>query len=279
MNNSDALKPNKINNLRRKAYALVEPVSAEDLSTQKYDLFDIFIIILIFLNIVAIILHSVKSIALNYSSLFRDFEFFSVVVFTFEYLLRLWSCTANPKYQRPISGRLKLIFSPLALIDLIAIVPFYLPLLVPVDLLFLRALRLLRIFRIAKIGRYSESLHLFGRVFKSRRTELGLSFFLILILLVISSSLLFLFEEKAQPEVFKSIPDAMWWGVVTLTTVGYGDIYPVTPVGKIFSSFISILGIAFFALPAGILSAGFIEELRTKRGEGKFCPHCGKRLN
>lgn len=279
MNDSDSLKPNKLNYLRRKAYALVEPVSVEDLSTQKFDLFDIFIIVLIFLNIVAVILHSIKSIALRFPSFFDNFEYFSIAVFTFEYLIRLWSCTANPKYRRPILGRLKLIFSPLALIDLIAILPFYLPLLLPIDLRFLRALRLLRIFRIAKIGRYSESLHLFGRVFKSRRTELGLSFFLILILLVISSSFLYFVEEKAQPEVFKSIPAAMWWGVVTLTTVGYGDIYPITTFGKIFSSFISILGIAFFALPAGILSAGFIEELQTKRGKGKFCPHCGKPLD
>jgi voltage-gated potassium channel len=279
MSDQNTPSPGKIDSLRRRAYALVEPVSAVDLSTTKYDLFDIFIVVLIFLNIVAIILHSLKSLALQYSSLFRDFEFFSIVVFTFEYLLRLWSCPVNPKYRRPVFGRLKLVFSPMVLIDLLAILPFYLPLLLPVDLRFLRALRLLRIFRIAKIGRYSESLHLFGRVFKSRRTELGLSLFLILILLVVSSSLLFFFEESAQPDKFKSIPDAMWWGVVTLTTVGYGDIYPITPVGKLFSAVISILGIAFFALPAGIMSAGFIEELRAKRAEGKFCPHCGERID
>ncbi len=166
--------------------------------------------------------------------------------------------------------------TPLAIVDLLAIAPFYLPMLIPVDLRFLRALRLFRILRVLKIGRYSEAMRLFGKVLKAKRAELVTAVFVLVVLLIISSSILYYVEHGVQPDKFTNIPEAMWWGTVTLTTVGYGDIYPVTPAGKLLAALISLMGIGLFALPAGLLSAGFIEEIRKKHKH--VCPHCGKEI-
>lgn len=261
--------------LKKKVYSIVEAVSAEDLKTPKLDAFDIFIVILICLNIVAVTLETVRSIYISMASLFKKFEVFSVIIFTIEYALRLWTCTLNENFKGPIKGRIKFIFSPLAVVDLFAFLPFYIPMLIPLDLRFLRGFRLLRLTRVLKFGRYSEALRLFAHVISSKKAELITSISVIFILLIISSSVLYYIENSVQPDKFSSIPQSMWWGVVTLTTVGYGDIYPVTPMGKFFSSIISLLGIGLFALPTGILSAGFIEEIHLKREKQTVCPNCG----
>jgi len=258
---------------------MVDVVSYEDLTTPKYDPIDIFIIILIILNIIAVILETVESLYDSASQLFRYFETFSVIVFTIEYVLRVWTCTLNEKYKNKVTGRIKFIFTPLALIDLFAFLPFYIPMIIPFDLRFLRGFRLLRLVRVLKIGRYSEAVRLFGRVLNAKKAELLTAIFIIFVLLIISSSLLYYVEREAQPDKFSSIPQAMWWGVVTLTTVGYGDIFPVTPLGKFLSSIISLLGIGLFAMPTGILSAGFVEEIRKRREGRKKCPYCGADLN
>lgn len=264
--------------LKRKAYALVEVVSHEDLVTRKFDAFDFFIIALIVLNIVAVILETVKNIYDSFPHVFRYFEIFSIIIFTIEYSLRIWTCTINEKYRNPLTGRIRYILSPLALVDLFAFLPFYIPMIIPFDLRFLRALRLLRLIRVLKIDRYSEAVKLFGRVFNAKKAELFTTLFVIFILLIISSSLLYYVGHEAQPDKFSSIPEAMWRGVVTLTTVGYGDIYPITPFRKFFASIISLLGIGLFVMPAGILSAGFVEEIKTKKLARDKYPHCGADL-
>jgi len=196
-------------------------------------------------------------------------------VFSLEYLARLWSCTSQPDYAGPFLGRLRHGFTPLALVDLIAVLPFYLSFMT-VDMRFLRALRLLRLFRLAKLGRYSETLGLFARVMRHKKEELVITSMLMLILIILSASLMYYAEHDAQPDQFPDIPSTAWWAVVTLTTVGYGDVYPVTGLGKLFAALVAVFGIAMFALPAGILGASFSEEMR--RGEAKRCPHCGKLL-
>jgi voltage-gated potassium channel len=261
--------------IKRRFYEILEVASPGDKPSR---IFDIFIITLIFLNVIAIILETIEKLSLQFSSFFRIFEIFSVIIFTLEYVSRVWSSTENPKYKKPVIGRIRFIFTPLLLVDLLAILPFYLPMLIPFDLRFLRAIRLIRLFRLFKMGRYSESMKLFGKVFKAKKEELFIAVFAVLILLTISSSLLYHVEHDAQPEAFSSIPSAMWWGVATLATVGYGDVYPITPLGKFFGAIISLLGIGMFALPAGILSAGFVEEIRKRREGAKTCPHCGKEL-
>lgn len=154
--------------------------------------------------------------------------------------------------------------TPLAMIDLFAILPFYLPMIIPLDLRFIRAVRLFRLFRLFKIGRYSKALSLLKKVLKDKKEELILIIFVVFLLLIIFSSLMYFIEKEAQPEAFSSIPEAMWWGIITLTTVGYGDVYPITPLGKILGALIAFLGIGMFALPAGILGSGLVEVVRKK---------------
>jgi len=251
-------------------------IAEEDDSISK--IFDIFIMSLISLNVVAVILETVESLALKYATFFLYFEVASVAIFSIEYILRVWSATSDDKFKNPIKGRLKFAFTPLALVDLLAIIPFYLPVFIAFDLRILRALRLMRITRILKIGRYSKAVTTFGNVIRNAKEELVITAGAVLILLIVSSSVLFYTENSAQPDLFSSIPATMWWSVATLTTVGYGDMYPITPLGKFFGAFIALLGIGLFALPAGILASKFAEEIRRDNCIEKVCPHCNNKL-
>ena len=261
--------------IREHVYYFLEPGDDKGRSV------DVAIIVLIFRNIVALILETVESIYSAHQATFALIENVSIAVFSVEYILRIWSCTTNPRYAHPVSGRLRFLVSPLGIIDLLAILPFFLPFF-GVDLRFVRTVRLLRIFRIVKLARYSRALRLLGHVVHQRKEELLSIFFVLLTLLIISSSLMFFAEHSVQPEVFSSIPTTMWWGIVTLTTVGYGDAYPITPLGQTIGAIIAVLGIGMFALPAGILGAGFTDELQKMRqsgeGEPTRCHHCGELL-
>ncbi len=173
----------------------------------------------------------------------------------------------------------------MALIDLAAILPFYLPMIINLDLRFLRILRLTRIFRILKINRYTESLEMIKVVLYKKKEELGVTTFVTFLLLLFSSSLMYYIETEAQPEAFPNIIASFWWGVATLTTVGYGDVYPITVIGKILSGIIALLGIGLVALPTGIISSGFMDEMNQKRKSEReykkknYCPYCGEELN
>jgi len=263
--------------LKKRMHEILDVAGAGDTASR---VFGIFIVSLISLNIVALVLETVQSAYDLCPGFFRVFEVVSVLIFTAEYLLRLWSCTVMRNYSSPIGGRLRFAVSPLALIDLLAVLPFYLPFL-GIDLRFVRAVRLFRLFRIAKLGRYSQAVRTLGKVFVAKKEELGITFFVLLILLLLSSCLMYFAEHDAQPEAFSSIPAAMWWSVTTLTTVGYGDICPVTIGGKALAAVVAILGIGVFALPTGIIGAGFVEEMqaRKKRQHTRTCPHCGGQLS
>jgi voltage-gated potassium channel len=238
---------------------------------------DYLLVSLIGLNILALVAETVGSLRDSGARFFTTLEIVSVLVFTCEYVLRIWTCTASPKYGHAVRGRLRYAMTPLALIDLFAILPFYLPLL-GIKWLFVRTILLFRLFRVAKLVRYSETLRMFGRVVIRKKEPLLTTLFVLLLLLLCASSLMYFIENEAQPDKFSSIPAAMWWGVATLTTVGYGDIYPVTDLGKVVASLISLLGIGVCALPTGILSAAFIEELDSRKRQPKNCPHCGRQL-
>ncbi|MFQ5509312.1 MAG: ion transporter [Leptospirillia bacterium] len=238
-------------------------------------LLDLALIWLICLNVAAVIAESVSSLRVSYSEYFFAFEIVSVAAFSAEYLLRLWSCTEDPRYQGALVGRLRYARTPFALIDLVAILPAFL-VGVPLDLRFLRVIRLVRLLRVAKLIRHSHALQTFARVAHKTRAEMALTMSLIAVLLILASSMMYLVESAAQPEAFSSIPAAMWWAVATLTTVGYGDIYPITIIGKIIGGFISILGIGLFALPTGILGAAFLEETKARNNSAPKCPSCGQ---
>lgn len=263
--------------MKQRIYEILEQADPNDRASR---LFDLFIITLIVLNVGAVVLETVGSLYASYEAWFKGFELFTVAVFTVEYVLRLWSCTADPRYAAPLKGRFRFSVTPLALFDLLAILPFWLTLM-QVDARIVRLVRILRLFRLAKLSRYSLALQTLGRVFVQRREELMVTVVLMSVLLVIASAFMYHAEHEAQPEAFSSIPAAMWWAVATLTTVGYGDIYPVTVLGKALGAVIAVLGIGMFALPTGVLGAAFMEEIeRQKSGspEEAYCPHCGAAL-
>ena len=229
--------------------------------------FDLFIMIIIFLNIIAVIMETVASVYIKYEDFFEWFEIISVVVFTLEYVGRIWTCTLIERYRHPIKGRIKFILSPIGLIDLLAILPFYLPFIMNIDGRILRLLRLFRLVRIFKMGRYSTAFQMIANVLNRRKEELLVTLTIVLLVLVLASSLMYYVEHEVQPEAFSSIPATMWWGVATLTTVGYGDVYPITSIGRVLGAFIAIMGVGIFALPAGIIASGFEAEIRKKSEE------------
>lgn len=241
------------------------------------------IFLLIILNVVAIIVESFPDIESRYRHFFYLFEVVSVVIFSVEYLIRIW--LAPLRYPELAAGaaRWKFITSTYGLIDLFAILPFYLPYLVTLDGRLLRILRLLRIVRVFKLNRYSRSMQLVGDVFREVKNDLIVTLMVCLMLLLVASSIMFYLEHDAQPTRFTTILDSFWWAVATLTTVGYGDIYPITGWGKLISGFIAILGIGLVALPAAILSSAFILKLNERKSENNkkdlYCPHCGKRID
>lgn len=237
------------------------------------------IMALIFLNVLAVVFGSVQSLSARYDRWFDLFEVFSVAVFTIEYAARVWSCTVDKRYAHPVWGRIRFMFTPMALIDLIAVVPSYLTFL-KLDLRFVRALRLVRLLRVAKIGRYTEASSLLLKVIRAKKEELTLTMSLLFILAVICASLMYYAEGNVQPDKFPNIPAAMWWAIVTITTIGYGDVFPITTVGKIIGVFTALLGILMIALPTGVFGAAFVEELnRREREKPRKCPHCGKEIH
>jgi len=248
--------------LKKRVYDILE---LSDESDKLAISVNIFIIVLICVSVVSIIFQSMSQY--QNTELFFTIEIISVVVFTIEYILRLWSCTENVHFSRPLKGRLRYAITPIALIDLLAIVPFYLPFIFPVDLRILRMLRLIRILRVFKLVRYTKSFDLLIKVIRREKEALVITFFILCMILILASSLMYYAECDAQPEAFSSIPHAMWWAVASLTTVGYGDIYPITAIGKFLGSLIAIVGIGFIALPTGILTSGYVEELKKSSDE------------
>ncbi|PKM50093.1 MAG: hypothetical protein CVV02_12945 [Firmicutes bacterium HGW-Firmicutes-7] len=237
--------------------------------------FDYTILILIAINVLAIILESYKTIYSAYFLTFKAIENVSIVVFTIEYGLRLWLADIHyPDDSRKIWVRIKYMCTFMALIDLFAILPFYLAMFSIYDF---RFIRIARLFRILKLSRYSKSIKLIKDVIKEKKDELLAIVMIMLILIIISSTLMYYIESTSQPEVFPNIISTFWWSIATLTTVGYGDVYPITWGGKVLSSIIAIFGIGLVALPTGIVGTGFIEEMKSK-DEEHICPHCGKKI-
>jgi voltage-gated potassium channel len=261
-----------MSSVKRRIYEIVEREARGDRASR---LFDLSLLTLILLNIVAVCAETVKPWYRAVPHLFDAFYAVSVAIFSVEYLVRLWVITENPRYRHPVWGRLRFAVTPLALIDLLAVVPWYLPLL-RADLRFLRSARFVRLLRVAKVGRYSLAVRALGGVLREKREELAVSAVIMGLLLLCSAGVMYFVEHAAQPDKFSSVPEAMWWAVTTVTAVGYGDVYPVTPLGKVLGSLIAILGVGVFALPAGILCAGFIQHVEAQKKPRRICPHCHK---
>lgn len=256
-----------------------------------------FIVTLIILNAVAVILE----LLIGSSIYFDIFETGSIIIFTIEYILRIWTSDIMYPSKNKFISIIRFILSPMGLIDLFSILPFYASrIFFGVDTRIIRVLRLMRLLRLLKLTRHLESIKLLKTVVHKKKYELFVTVFIVFLFLIISSTLMYEIEHDAQPDKFPNILSAFWWSIATLTTIGYGDVYPVTSVGRLISAIISLVGIGFIALPTGIISSGFIDEFRNAGKEEKeekdkkdeknekenelnekysYCPHCGKRLN
>ena len=259
---------------RHYVYELLHTVTVE---TRAELVTKIILTTLILINMIAVVLETIPSIANKYGDLLYTFEIVTVMVFSIEYALRVWSIVEVQKYHSPISGRMRYGLSFFALIDLFAILPFFLPV-IGFDLRFIRSLRLLRLLRILKLGQYSNSLGMLFRVAQKKKYDIGVSLSIILLLIIFAGCMLYFLEHEDQPHVVTDIPTTIWWGLAKLTALSYVEIIPVTIPGKVCDAILSFLGLSFFALPSGILAAGFVEEIESRKMK-PICPHCGKDLN
>ena len=228
---------------------------------------------LILLSSFLLIIETVGSISKTYSTYFFALEILTMVFFTIEYLVRVYTCTEIHGYTSPIRGRLKYIFTPLMLIDILSIIPFYLIIFSP-NYSGFYIFSIFRVLRLFKAIRYVEAFKLIGRVFFIQREQLLVSFILIIFVLVFASSIIYIAEKNAQPDKFSDILSAMWYTVATITSVGYGDVYPITAIGKVTGGLISITGLLLFAIPTSILTSGFFKL--SQQSKRQICPHCGK---
>jgi voltage-gated potassium channel len=226
------------------------------------------VIALILAAVGTAIVETEPTIATGREAAFRDLEITFGVLFLAEYLARLWVADMNPLYAGSRWPRLRFIFSLSAIIDLLSIIPALLAIAGGATLA-LRFVRFFRILRLAKLGRFSNAWRDLAEAVRSRGEELFIAFGLAGFILLLSSTLMFLAENEAQPEKFGSIPRTMWWAIVTMTTVGYGDVYPVTPVGKFLSGLVSIAAIGLIALPTGILAAAMSDVMQRRRQRTK----------
>jgi voltage-gated potassium channel len=225
---------------------------------------NILLIALIIANVLVVVFESEKEFAAKFYTTLIIFEYISLFIFGLEYILRIWIAPENKEspYKTPLKIRLHYMVTPMAIIDLIAILPLLLGFFFDGNLLMLRILRLIRGF---KITRYSHSMSLLMDVLKREAPTLFSTFVILGALIILAATGIHLVERDQQPENFGSIPKALWWATVTLTTIGYGDVVPITILGKIFGGIIAILGITMAALPAGILASGFTSELNRRR--------------
>jgi voltage-gated potassium channel len=214
--------------------------------------FSLFIQALILVSIITFSLETIPDLKPQTRTILQSIELFSVIVFTAEYVLRIYVADDKPKF----------IFSLFGIIDFLAIIPFYLSF--GVDLRSLRALRFLRLFRVLKLVRYNKAMNHFTKAIKTAKEEIFLFIFITLILIYFSAVGIYYFENAAQPEHFSSIFDSLWWAIITLTTVGYGDVYPITIGGKVFTFFILMIGLGIVAIPTGIISSALTKSIDKK---------------
>jgi voltage-gated potassium channel len=242
--------------LKRRLYDLLEGGTRTGTSHRAVDNF---LCVLIITNVLAVALESVPRFEAEFGRGFVLFEYTSLAIFTAEYLARLWVCTELPPLSRlsPVEARRRYALSPFMIIDLLAILPALLVNLIGLDLRFMRIFRLLRLLRLA---RYSPTMITLGRVLWQERQSLGAVLVITFGLLMLSASIMMIFESEAQPNAFGTIPDAMWWALVTLSTVGYGDVVPITAMGRVFGGFVTLLGVTLYALPIAIIAASFTNE-------------------
>jgi len=246
---------------RQKVHALVWP---GEYGGKLHTYIDLFLVVWVVVSVAAVVLESVESIHFLLNVEFVILDTIAVTIFTVEYLLRVYSAVEEPRFRHHILGRFDYARSPQAVIDFLAIVPFFLEALLH-HLFDLRFLRIFRLMRLLKLTRYTGATNTLAVVIKREWPIMGGAAFVMLLLVVLTASLGFIFEHEAQPDKFENIPQAIYWAVITLASVGYGDISPVTPMGRFLTIILALLGIGIFAIPAALLSSAFSDQLRRER--------------
>lgn len=252
---------NKNRTFRQKIHALMFPT---EFGGSLRGIFDIFIVIWVIISVFCIILESVSQIQYILNIQFIIINAFSIVIFTIEYCLRLYSCVEEPEFRHAFTGRLRQASTASSIIDFLAILPFFLEFFLH-NLVDLRFLRIFRLMRLLKLNRYNDATSTLTKVIARELPVLGASAFVMLLLVILTACLGYLFEHTAQPDKFENIPQSIYWAVITLASVGYGDITPITPLGRIMTILMSLLGIGFFAIPTALLSSAFTDQLRIER--------------
>ncbi|MGB1983468.1 MAG: ion transporter [Candidatus Puniceispirillaceae bacterium] len=247
--------------IRDRIFQLLEKAQPGDTASLVVDRGLAFLIVA---NVIAVTLETVDEIYQAYAPAFTLFEIISVIIFTIEYLLRIWVSASNnaSRFDAPFRRRLSYMLSPSGMIDLLAILPAFLPFFTSVDLRWLRILRLLRMF---KISHYSSALEDFFSAIYHERTAFAGALYLFCVTLFLSSALMYLVEHSAQPEVFSSIPETLWWSLITLTTVGYGDVAPITAIGKVIGGITAFMGVCVVALMTGIVASAFSSQVSRRQ--------------
>lgn len=266
--------------MKRRIFNIISKAETGDRASR---IFDLGIMTLIILSVISIILQSFEDLAERFDMLFSLFEIMTVIVFTVEYLLRIWTADLLfPDAKRP---RLKYLVSFMAIIDLLAILPFYLPFL-SADLRFLRMIRLFRLFRLLRVfkfGRYFDAFQTIIHVIRESASQLIISIVLCMFVMLFSAIVMYTVENPVQPDQFPNVIASLWWAICTLTTVGYGDVYPITTIGRFFAAVISLVGIGIIAIPTGIIAAGFSSAIENKTktidDPKRYCPYCGHKLD
>jgi len=247
-----------MNDIRRKIFDIIRTDSGETVLDYVFHV-TITVLILISAIIVFVGTFDVSPATMR---VLDGIEAFASIVFTVEYLLRILTADFLYPEKGAFRSRVRFLVSPMAVIDLVAILPFWLPMFLPCSMLALRLFRLSRLLRLIKLDRYFYGLRTVGFVLHEKRFELLGSVFFIFLMMLVSSLLMYAIEHGAQPKVFRNAFSGLWWAIATLTTVGYGDIYPVTVLGRILASLIAFAGVAVLAVPTGIITAGLSEQLR-----------------
>ena len=252
---------NKGRTFRQRVHALVFPSAY---GGELHNLYDSFIVVWVVISVLAVILESVRGIHYLLNMEFLILDAIAVSIFTFEYCLRMYCCVEEPGYKKALSGRLKLAKSTSSIIDLLAIAPFFLEVFLH-HLIDLRFMRVFRLLRLLKLTRYTGATQSLMKVIAREWPVMAASAFIMLLLVVMTASLGYLFEHEAQPEKFENIPQSIYWAVITLASVGYGDISPVTPAGRAMTIVLALIGIGIFAIPAALLSSAFSDQLKSDR--------------
>lgn len=262
---------------KKRVFTIIQVSNLSDIPSRIYDYS---LIIAVSVNIFIALFETFPQ-SKSYLELLNIFETITVVFFTMDYILRIWTASYLYKGVTTAKSRLKFIFSWQGIVDFLSCIPFYLPFFFPGGAVSLRMFRIIRILRIFRVHHYSDPLTVINLVLKKKKGQLLSSVFIVIILMIAASLMMYSLEHSAQPDVFDNAFSGFWWAINTLLTVGYGDIVPVTVAGRVCGAIMTFLGVGMVAIPTGILSAGFVEQVssKEKNNEVHYCPNCGKKLN